>query len=113
MIDFYEFGRIVVDGAEYKRDIIILPDRIDNDWWRLEGHEFAERDLKRVLPAKPEVLVVGMSMEGRMKVLENAKRRLKEEGVELVAQKTDQAVKTYNDLLKAGKRLVAALHLSC
>ena len=113
MIDFYEFGHVVVDGIEYKRDIIILPDRIDSDWWRLEGHEFTERDLKKVLPAKPEVLVVGMGMEGRMKVLENTKRRLKEEGVELVAQKTDEAVKTYNDLLKAGKRVAAALHLSC
>jgi hypothetical protein len=113
LIDFYEFGRIVVDGVEYKRDVIILPDRIDNDWWRLEGHEFAERDLKKVLPAKPEVLVVGMGMDGNMKVLENAKRRLKEEGVELVAEKTDEAVKTYNDLLKAGRRVVAALHLSC
>jgi len=113
LIDFYEFGHIVVDGIEYKRDIIILPDRVDSDWWRLEGHEFAERDLKKVLGAKPEVLIVGTGMEGRMKVLENAKRRLKEEGIELVAQKTDEAVKTYNELLKAGRRVVAALHLSC
>ena len=113
MIDFYEFGHVVVDGIEYKRDIIILPDRVDSDWWRLEGHEFAERDLKKVLPSKPEVLVVGMGMEGRMKVLENAKRRLKEEGIELVAQKTDEAVKSYNELLKAGRHVVAALHLSC
>jgi len=113
LIDFYAFGRIIVDGTEYKRDIIILLDRVESDWRRLEGHEFAERDLKRVLPAKPDVLVVGMGMEGRMKVLENTKRRLKEDGVELVAEKTDEAVKAYNDLVKAGKRVVAALHLSC
>jgi len=113
LIDSYRFGRIVVDGVEYNRDIIILPDGVEADWWRLEGHQLAEQDLKKVLEAKPEVLVVGMGAEGRMKVLESTKQRLSEEGITLIAQKTSEAIKTYNELLRAEKLVAAALHITC
>jgi hypothetical protein len=28
----YSFGRIVVDGEEQTRDLIVLPDRVVTDW---------------------------------------------------------------------------------
>jgi hypothetical protein len=31
-IDSYEFGRIVIDGREYRADVIILPERVVADW---------------------------------------------------------------------------------
>jgi hypothetical protein len=37
-IDSYKFGRIVIDGQAYSRDVIILPDRVIRDWWRDSGH---------------------------------------------------------------------------
>jgi hypothetical protein len=33
----YEFGRIVVDGHEEQRDLIILPDRVVWNWCRQRG----------------------------------------------------------------------------
>jgi len=34
MIESYDFGRIVVDGRKFGRDVIIFADRIDGNWWR-------------------------------------------------------------------------------
>ncbi|MCD6263234.1 Mth938-like domain-containing protein [Candidatus Bathyarchaeota archaeon] len=113
LIDSYRFGRIVVDGVEYTKDLIIFPDRVKSDWWRRRGHELAVEDLEEVLEEKPEVLVVGTGAYGLMRVLEETRRRLKEEGIELIAQRTGKAYKTYNELLKSGRRVAAALHLTC
>jgi hypothetical protein len=58
-IDHYEFGRIVIDGREETRDLIILPDRVVRDWWRQEGHVLVVDDLGEVLDELPTHLVVG------------------------------------------------------
>ena len=44
-IDSYEFGRIVVDGRAFSQDIILLPDGIQDSWWRLEGHRLQIPDV--------------------------------------------------------------------
>ena len=36
-IEHYEFGRIVVDGHEERRDLIILSHRVVRNWWWREG----------------------------------------------------------------------------
>ena len=33
-IDHYEFGRIMIDGRQETKDLIILPDRVLRNWWR-------------------------------------------------------------------------------
>jgi hypothetical protein len=38
---------------------------------------------------------------------------LKERGIKLIAQPTGEAYKTFNELLKAGKAVVGAFHLTC
>ena len=44
-IDSYEFGRIVVDGRAYSQDLILLPDGIQDSWWRQESHLLQIADL--------------------------------------------------------------------
>jgi hypothetical protein len=58
-IDHYEFGRIVVDGCQETRDLIILPDRVVRNWWRQQGHALVVDDLREVLDEFPSHLVVG------------------------------------------------------
>jgi hypothetical protein len=40
-IEGYSFGRVVVDGEEQTRDVIVLPDRVVTNWWRQDGHALA------------------------------------------------------------------------
>lgn len=112
MIESYDFGRIVVNGEKFGSDVIIFADRIKGNWWRREGHRLSVDDLKEIVEAKPEVLVVGTGYSGLMKIPPQTERYLKSLGIEFKAAKTERACKIYNELSKS-RRVVAALHLTC
>ena len=111
-IEHYRFGTIVVDGRSYGQDLVILPNRVLSGWWRHAGHKLSVRDLDAILQAKPEVLVVGKGAYGRLSVTSKAESTLEEAGIELIAQPTKEAVRTYNQL-REERRAAAALHLTC
>jgi hypothetical protein len=111
-IGSFRFGRIVVDGAAYDKDLIILPDNVLPNWWRDEGHTLSMNDLQPVLDAGPEVLVIGKGVFGRLEVPGATRRALEAAGLELVVLRTGEACQRYNEL--SDRRSVsAALHLSC
>ena len=111
MIDSYRFGEIVIQGKKYTSDVIISPLGVTS-WWRKEGHELHTEDLTEVLQQKPEVLVVGTGKYGLVTVLPETRHCLEEMGIELVAQDTEQACHTYNQLCSS-RKVIAALHLTC
>jgi len=112
MIDSYDFGRIVINGKRYNSDLIVFPDKVRDGWWRKEGHRLHVEDLKNVLEAKPEVLVVGTGYSGLMRVPPETRKYVESEGIELIAQNTAEACETFNRLVKS-RKVVAALHLTC
>jgi len=113
MIEHYEFGHIRIDGKDYSADVIIYPDRVDSSWWRKQGHSLCLADLKGVLEASPEVLVIGCGAMNCVRIPEEVESELGKLGIQLVAEPTGEACETYNALLKQGKKVVAGLHLTC
>ena len=111
-IEGYAFGRIVVDGRAYSADLILLPERIVEGWWRQEGHALHPVDLEAVFDAAPDVLIVGQGAYSRMRVPGETARAVARAGIELIALSTDEAVKRYNGF-PGGQRVAAALHLTC
>ena len=112
MIEKYTFGSIVVDGVEYFKDLIIFPEKIKSNWWRIEGHRLRVEDLKDVFAYNPDILVIGKGAYGFMKVSNDVKKALSERGALLKEGKTAEACDMYNELIKKGKNTVAALHLT-
>jgi hypothetical protein len=110
-IDHYEFGRIVVDGREERRDLIILPGRLVRNWWRQQGHALVVDDLREVLDELPAHLVVGTGADGRMRPDPGAVQQLQQRGVTVEALPTGQAVRRFGELDPAAT--AAALHLTC
>jgi hypothetical protein len=111
-IERYHFGEVFINGKKYSSDVIIYPDRICDRWWRQEGHSLLMSDLWEVLQEPPEVLVIGQGSSSRMEVPVETRRKLQDAGIEVIAEPTTDACKTYNRL--RGKRtVVAALHLTC
>ena len=111
-IQALRFGRIVIDNVTYNRDVIIFPDRIRSDWRRRDGHNLALKDLAEVLESNPEAIILGRGLFGRMKVSDDIRELITEQGIELVVLRTEGASKAYNEL-RERRRVVAALHLSC
>jgi hypothetical protein len=112
MIDSYDFGRIIINGRQYATDLIVFPDRVKDAWWRKEGHNLHIKDLNEAIKDNPKVLIVGTGYSGLMKVPAETKEYVESKGIELIAQNTAEACKTFNRLVKS-KKVVAALHITC
>jgi len=112
MIDSYDFGRIVINGRWYTTDLIVFPDRVKDGWWRKEGHNLHIEDLDEVVQNNPEVLIVGTGHSGLLKVPTETREYVESKGIEMIVQKTAEACKTFNRLVKS-RKVVAALHLTC
>ena len=113
VIESYDFGSITIGGRRYTSDVIVLPDRVIDGWWRREGHAVCLEDLEEALKAEPEVLVIGTGYYGLVRVPDDVKRALRERGVEVVVEPTRRACEVFNKLLSERRRVVAALHLTC
>jgi hypothetical protein len=111
-IESYRFGHIEIDGQSYSNDVIIFPDHVMSNWWRDEGHVLKPEDLKKVLTADLDVLVVGQGANGRMRVTSATRRQVQEAGFELIVKNSHDAVETYN-VLRGQEKVAAALHLTC
>ena len=110
-LEDYSFGRLVVDGSEETRDVIVLPERVVRNWWRRSGHALVLEELEDVLDELPARLVVGTGAHGRMHPDPDTLARLAERGIEVEILPTGEAVERYSALNPA--EAAAALHLTC
>ncbi|MDH4182808.1 MAG: MTH938/NDUFAF3 family protein [Nitrospinota bacterium] len=113
MIESYSFGRIVIDGAEYDADVIILPGRVTAGWRRAQGHSLALEDLAPILDNPPELLVIGCGYFGRMKPDPALLDYLRERKITLEALWTKEACAALNQAFGAGINAAGAFHLTC
>jgi len=111
-INSYSFGKIVIDGKEYRSDVIIFPNRVDASWWRKEGHELNPDDIREIIEEDPEILIIGTGASGLMKVKEETKRILEKHNIRFIIKTTKEACKLFNEESKK-KKVIAALHLTC
>jgi hypothetical protein len=110
-LEDYSFGRIVVDGAEQTRDLIVLPDRVVTNWWRQEGHSLALEDFREVEGELPGRLILGTGAHGQLRPPPAVIEALERRGIEVEVLRTDEAVRRYVELDE--RSTAAALHLTC
>lgn len=112
-IDDYKFGKMVIDGRAFTKDLIIIPDGIVENWWRKEGHRLFVADLAQHIDMENLAeLIVGTGRFGMMKVADEVSDFCREHGVRLIVSSTPKAVKEYNKSTEQ-TRTAAAFHLTC
>ena len=113
-IENYSPGHVVVDGVELKRDVIVLPDRVHQNWWRRDGHSLVIEDLEDVIDDLPERLILGCGHAGRLEPDPSVIEALARRGVKVEALPTPDAVTRFEELEARNPAVVAAaLHLTC
>ena len=113
VIKSYNFGRMVIDGSTYTKDVIIFPDgKILSPWWRKQGHVLAIEDIQELLATGPEIIICGTGAMGVMRPAANLKEYLAESAVEFIALRSSKAVETYNQM-SGTKRVGGCFHLTC
>lgn len=113
LIDAYKFGRLVVGGRAYERDVIITPSGVVPNWWRLEGHRLQLEDVEKYLGLDVDAVVVGTGYHGFMRVDSEVVESFRRMGREVYVLETGRAVEKYNELVARGRRVLAMLHLTC
>ncbi len=111
-IEDFSFGRMKIDGKDYNSDLIIYPNRVEDFWWREEGHLLQTADLHDIIREKPELLLVGCGCMGALKIAPGLVEELRGRGIELIVEKSPRAVEIFNSS-QPGKKLIAAFHLTC
>jgi hypothetical protein len=113
MIEDHDFGSITIQGQTYTTDVQVFPDgRVADGWWRKHGHRLTLRDLDALLASKPEVIVVGTGVHGRMLPEAGLEASLRSMGFELFIAPNAEAVRHFNRL--AGEHPTAGcFHLTC
>jgi len=115
-IDFYEFGRIKIDGKYYDRDVIILPEKIICPWLKTRSHYIDAAELlsiEEIFDKKPDVIIMGTGFHGVFMISSDIKEYLSSQNIDFLKEKTTEACEIYNKLSKENKRVVALLHLTC
>lgn len=111
IIDSVEWGKIVIDGQEYKQALIVDGKVFERDSEKLHqlfgtSHKIGDWEIEQLLSGKPEIIIVGNGFDGVLEV--NAKL-----GKEVKILKTPQAVEEYNRLSEEGKKVNALIHTTC
>ncbi len=114
MIQEYRFGKMVIDGEAYDKDLVIAKGKVIPNWWRDKGHLLQLSDLKKVLEEnQPEVVVIGKGQFGMMSISDEFLNFLHERNIELQHKKTGKAVQIFNKYYNQGKDVMGAFHLTC
>ncbi len=113
MIESFSFGDMVIDGRRITSDLIIYPNgRIQDGWWRSRGHTLIRKDIQALVDSGPEIVIVGMGVNGLMKPESGLGKYIKKQGIEFMAAPNEKAVAVYNQQI--GKTKVGAcFHLTC
>lgn len=108
------FGAMTIGNRRFRSDLVIYPDgRIEGGWRRRRGHHLSAGDIQRLLDSRPQVLVVGSGVFGRMKPAEDLKEASAARDIALHVLPTKRAAERFNALVKAGKRAGGCFHLTC
>lgn len=114
MIDSYSFGRMTINGKEYRKDLIILPDgTIISPWWRKSGHKLMLEDLDAVVDSGAKTLVIGTGKPGFMKPDASLLTDLQERGIKTIVMPSSKAVEKFNSLSDEFDNVAACFHLTC
>jgi hypothetical protein len=113
IIESYSFGRMVIDGKSYTKDVIIYPDgSILSPWWRNQGHVLEVIDLQDLIATAPEIIICGTGAMGVMRPSAALKEHLAARNIEFIAQKSPKAVEAYNQI-SGNHKVGGCFHLTC
>lgn len=120
MIQEYHFGSITIDGKTYNHDVEVRWTGEVLRWWRAESHLIDIKDVERAVEKNPQTIIIGTGESGIAKVTKEAEDFIKEKGIELLIDGTEQAIKTFNILKEESeeeegkqRKAIGLFHLTC
>jgi len=102
-----------VSGEDFTHDLKIIRGKVVAEWWRKNGHSVSVEDIKDIIEAAPDIIVLGTGDSGMMRPDPDLVNFLHEQKIKLTAVPTAEAVDIFNRLTKEKKNIAAGFHLTC
>lgn len=117
-IDRVGWGKVFVDNKKFHQVLIANNDVEERQGKKLHQlfgttHRLGDWEQKKLLTNRPEVVLIANGFNGILKVEKDFSKKVAKAGAELLIDLTPQAVKKYNLLVAAGKRVNALIHTTC
>jgi uncharacterized protein len=103
-----EAGRIVINGRQLTRSLLLLPDRLDEEWGPVAYDHLALEHLSALTAYSCDVVLIGTGIRQRFPA-PALLRPLIEAGRGFEIMDTAAACRTYNILVAEGRLALAAL----
>jgi len=120
MIDEYRFGLITIDGKTYNYDVEVRWTGEALKWWRKESHLVDIGDIERAVMQNPDTIVIGTGERGLVIISQSCENFIKQKGIKLIIDKTEEAIKTFNVILEGSEeeegrqeKVIGLFHLTC
>lgn len=120
MIEEYRFGLIIIDGKKYENDVEVRWTDEVLSWKFGQRHTIDVEEVRKAIEQKPETIIIGIGKSGLANVAKEAQNFIRENGIELIIDKTEEAVKTFNvmneeSLEEEGRqrKVIGLFHLTC
>lgn len=109
----YRFGNINIDGNDYSDDLIIAHgNELIIPWIREKGHLCQRKDIERFLDGSIKKIIFGRGYFLVMKIDDDLKNFLQENGIEFLESGSKKAVDLYNKT-EDKTSLLFCIHLTC
>ena len=110
MISGYGLDYVAVNGQRYERSLIVMPDRVIEDWGATNFAALAQAHFVTLAELRPEILLLGTGAALRFPEM-RLTQALSAARIGLEVMDTHAACRTYNILLSEGRQVAAALLL--
>jgi len=112
-ISSFKFGSITINRKKYDYDVMITWTGKVKTIQLYTRHVFGEEDLMQLLFERPEIIVIGLGTHSGVKLSPDVRTFAEQKKIKIVEKLTPLAVKEFNELVRAGKKVVAYMHLTC
>jgi hypothetical protein len=120
MIEEYRFGFIKINGKDYDHDVEVKWTDEVLPLIMKERHKIGLEEVKRAINQKPDTIAIGTGESGLVEITPEAQEEVRRNGIKLVIDKTEEAVKTFNVLKEDSKeeegkqeKVIGLFHLTC
>lgn len=108
-IDKFSFGKIKVNGKEYRQDVFVTNESVEK---RQSSHTITRDDIDKALLIEPDFILIGKGTTGRVEIPEEIRGLVAKNNIELIEGRTTDVIEYFNKL-KNKSKIVGIFHLTC
>ena len=104
----YGDGHISINQIRYEKNLIVMPDRLIEDWPVMSVSQLEVRHFEMLTPYKPEIIILGTGTTHKFPS-QSVLSQITKMGIGIEVMDTKACCRTYNILVEEGRRVAATL----